>query len=120
MEHRLGQRFNVAIAVRLSASNRPWRNPALLANLSVSGGFVAVDLDVRVLTRIQIAVEFPEPPPCNAPTVEAYVVRRDRDGIGVEWCEFAPPVVIRLLQAELRRPGAAGPNTPLGDGGRNG
>jgi len=30
--------------------------------------------------------------------VAAYVVRHDKDGFGVEWCEYAPKPVLELLR----------------------
>jgi hypothetical protein len=83
-----------------------------LANLSVSGAFIKADFDVRLLSRIQVAIELPQRSRHDAPLIAAYVARKYKDGIGVEWCEFAPPDITRLLQSftarryvRLRKPG---------------
>ena len=75
-----------------------------LANLSVSGACLKTDFDLRVLSRIQVAIELPHRSKHEAPTVAAYVTRKFKDGIGIEWCEFAPQVISRLLQTFAARP----------------
>jgi len=35
--------------------------------------------------------------------ISAYVARRHRDGIGVEWCDFAPQAVVELLRSPAAR-----------------
>ena len=35
--------------------------------------------------------------------VPAFVIRHGTDGLGVEWCEFAPRPVVRLLQDTIRQ-----------------
>lgn len=69
-----------------------------LANLSVSGGFIEADFELRLLSRIEVALEVPRRSKHEAESIAAYVARKYKDGIGVEWCEFAPPAVTGLLQ----------------------
>ena len=106
MEHRWGERFPVDIAVRLAP--RPYTlSAARLTDLSVSGGWIRTSLDLRRLARVQVALVLPQRFTHATPIVNAFVVRRSREGIGVEWCEFAPRAVIEVLRAmqlHRRRP----------------
>jgi hypothetical protein len=70
-----------------------------LANISVSGAFIRAELEVRVLTRIEVSIELPRRARHQAPAIAAYVARKLRDGIGIEWCQFAPPPILELLQS---------------------
>jgi hypothetical protein len=40
----------------------------------------------------------PQKFPPATPLISAYVARKYRDGIGVEWCDFAPRGVVELLR----------------------
>ena len=92
MEHRWGQRFRVHQIVRLTAQR--WAAVAQLKDVSVSGAYLLT----------------PAPPPARITwitidfgtaqhhvLVAADVVRRSRDGFGIEWREFAPQAVSQLL-----------------------
>src|SRR5208282_4030386 len=70
-----------------------------LTNLSLSGAFIKGGVDVRVLSRIQVVIEVPSRFKHATPIVSAYVARKFKDGIGVEWCEFAPQAVIDLIRS---------------------
>jgi hypothetical protein len=102
MEHRWGERVGVDIPVRITGHPFTVR-AGRLANLSVSGAFIRADVDVRPLTRILVAIEQPHRPKRDAPTIPAFVARKLKDGIGIEWCEFKPPAIHRLLQASTTR-----------------
>jgi hypothetical protein len=102
MEHRWGERVGVDIPVRVTGHPFTVRT-GRLANLSVSGGFIRAEFDLRLLSRIQIAIEMPQRSKHEAPVVAAYVARKFKDGIGIEWCEFAPPAVISMLQSFAAR-----------------
>jgi hypothetical protein len=103
MEHRWGERVPVDFPVRVTALRFSVRE-GRLSDLSVSGALIRAELEVRVLSRIQIALVLPLWPKHESPVVEAYVVRRHRDGFGIEWCEFAPHAVSELLHAVVTRP----------------
>jgi PilZ domain len=97
MEHRWGQRVAVDLAIRIAG--RPYNvRAARLADLSSSGAFIKVCADLRPLSRVQIAIALPHKLTRPTPMVAAYVVRRCKDGIGVEWCEYAPKPVLELLR----------------------
>ena len=93
-----------------------------LSNLSVSGAFIRAEVDVRPLSRIVVAIELPHRPKSDAPMIPAFVARKLKDGIGIEWCEFKPPAINRILQSSTARhyrhrragaPGAISPRSAL-------
>jgi hypothetical protein len=103
MEHRWGERVGVDLPVRITGHPFSVRN-GRLHNLSVSGAFIKVDYDLRLLSRIQVAIEMPQRSKHEAPVLAAYVARKYKDGIGVEWCEFAPTPIPQLLYSFSARP----------------
>jgi hypothetical protein len=103
MEHRWGERIPVDFPVRVTALRFSVRD-GRLADLSVSGALVKAELDVRVLSRIQIALVLPLRLKHESPIVEAFVTRKHRHEFGIEWCEFAPRAVSELLRAVVTRP----------------
>jgi hypothetical protein len=58
---------------------------------------------LRLLSRIQVAIELPHRSRHDAPIIAAYIARNAKDGIGIEWCEFSPPDIDRLLQSFTTR-----------------
>lgn len=102
MEHRWGERVGVDIPVRITGHPFSVRT-GRLSNLSVSGAFIRADVDVRLLSRILVAIELPHRLKRDAPMIPAFVARKLKDGIGIEWCEFKPPAISRLLQSSIAR-----------------
>jgi hypothetical protein len=98
MEHRWGRRVPAAIPVRLRAADNLREHPAHLANVSLSGGWIPAKISVRPLSRIQVVFEV-RVPRQGQQTVNAYVARHSQAGIGLEWCEHAPEVIVSLLRA---------------------
>ena len=76
-----------------------------LIDLSMSGGFILTTVDLRELRRLQISLVLPQRFSVATPLISAYVTRRDRDGIGVEWCDFAPRGVVELLRSSAVKRG---------------
>ena len=74
-----------------------------ISNLSVSGAFIKAEFQLRLLSRIQVAIEMPHRSRHDAPIIAAYIARKAKDGIGIEWCEFAPPDISWLLQSFTTR-----------------
>jgi PilZ domain-containing protein len=101
MEHRWGERISLDIGVRIGA--QPFAvGTGRLLDLSMSGANLKIRGDLRVLSRIQVALMLPSRR--ATPLISAYVTRRHRDGVGIEWCEFAPQPVCELLRSsELGR-----------------
>lgn len=98
MEHRWGERFGVDILVRLGTKPYAVRT-GRLTDLSMSGGHIKISLDLRLLSRVQVALVLPGRFSHATPLIGAYVARRHREGVGVEWCDFAPPAVVDLLRS---------------------
>jgi hypothetical protein len=102
MEHRWGQRVAVDVPIRLSAGPFSGRS-ARLTNVSVSGGCIKSSFDLRLLSRIELAIELPRRfTPATSPLV-AYVTRKLKSGAGIEWCEFAPPAISELIRSATPR-----------------
>jgi hypothetical protein len=98
MEHRWGKRFAVDLAVRVAGKPYNVRMGRLL-DLSVSGAYINVSADLHLLSRVQIAIiALPQRFVHPTPMVAAFVARKSKDGIGVEWCEHAPKPVLELLR----------------------
>src|SRR5579863_1532964 len=97
MDHRWGRRVQVDFPVWVAAHRAAVRDGRLI-DLSISGALIEADLDARVLSRVQVILLLPACPRHEAPVLEAYVARKHRHGIGVEWCEFAPRAVRELLR----------------------
>jgi hypothetical protein len=91
------------LPVRLTAHPFAVRH-GRIANLSVSGASIKADFDLRPLSRVQIVIEIPHKTRSEAPSIAAYVTRCIKGSIGIEWCEFAPPVVGELLATLAARP----------------
>jgi hypothetical protein len=93
---RWGQRIQVDIPVQVAAN----ASPAIhghLKNLSLSGALMETDHELRLHAYIEISIKLPETGR-NAMRVMARVTRKLKDGVGVEWCEFAPSTVKDLLR----------------------
>jgi PilZ domain len=103
MEQRWGERLTVNVPVRVSAHAFSVRD-GRLTDLSVSGGHLVVDMDLRPGARVEVLVVLPYRSKHEAPAVYGYVTRKYRDGFGIEWCEFAPLAVEELLRTAVRRP----------------
>jgi PilZ domain len=97
LEQRWGRRFRVNIPVRVSAGALA-RVDGRMKNLSLSGALMKSDCDLRLHTRIEVYIELPPPSP-RAAVVEAHVSRKLKEGVGIEWCEFAPNIVKDLLRS---------------------
>jgi hypothetical protein len=102
MEHRWGERMAVDVPIRLGATVFSAKRGRLV-NLSLSGGFIKTNLNLRVLSRLEVVIEAPRRVKRDAVMVAAYVARKTDEGIGVEWCEFAPQVVGELIREEKQR-----------------
>jgi PilZ domain len=96
LEHRWGERVCVNIPVRVSAAAQA-RAGGCVKNLSLSGAFMKSDCELRLHALIEVRIRLPPPASCSA-VVEAHVSRKIDEGVGIEWCEFAPSIVKDLLR----------------------
>jgi hypothetical protein len=85
MEHRWGQRMPCRAVVRISHDEHA-SVEGRMRDISSSGAFIETKADIPVYTRITLWVLGNESA-AHAVEIPATVVRTDRDGIGVEWCE---------------------------------
>jgi PilZ domain len=97
-EGRWGDRVGVNIPVQVSANAST--ADGCMKNLSLSGALVKANVDLGLHAIIQVSIKMP-PPSQRAAAVAAYVSRKAKEGVGVEWCEFAPSVVKDLLRSPL-------------------
>jgi hypothetical protein len=101
MEHRWGERIRVNIPVHVSAAASA-EFDGCMKNLSLSGALMKVDCELRLhsLIEVHIDVHLELPPPApRAAVLKAHVSRKLKEGIGIEWCEFAPTIVKDLLRS---------------------
>jgi hypothetical protein len=96
MEHRWGQRSNVQVAVRLRMVGGAAMN-GCLQNLSVSGAFVHICTSAPIGALLELEVPLTHRSGHHLPRACAYVARRTTEGIGIEWCDLAPPLALELL-----------------------
>ena len=94
---RWGQRIAVDIPVRVAVHDSPAIH-GQLKNLSLSGALMEADHELRLHAYIEISIKLPETGP-SAIRVMARVMRKSKDAVGVEWCEFAPNTIKDLLRS---------------------
>ena len=97
MEHRWGQRMAVDFTARVGAEPAS-RHLARVVDVSISGAFLRIGLPVDDLHAVHIEIPLPGKRRARR-VVEAYVVRRAEDGVGVEWADLAPEPVMAMLAA---------------------
>jgi hypothetical protein len=97
MEHRWGLRREVEQAVHLWAPGGIAAS-GQLRNISISGALVRSSLPVALFGRIRFRVATPGGPGKGKWLAEAQVVRLERNGFAVEWCEFAPLLARALIR----------------------
>jgi PilZ domain len=96
-ESRWGERVKVNIPVQLSADTLTGTD-GCMRNLSLSGALVKADVDLGLHSLIKVSIKMPSPSQ-RAEAVTAYVSRKLEEGVGIEWCEFAPILVKELLRS---------------------
>jgi hypothetical protein len=101
-ESRWGDRVKLNIPIRLSTYSLASTGGCII-NLSLSGALVRIDVELGLHSLVEVSIK-KQLPSLPAEAVTAYVSRRLREGIGIEWCVFAPSVVKDLLRSPLIRP----------------
>jgi hypothetical protein len=109
MEHRCGNRVVLGQPVRV-IGDRKAVGLGLLCEVSVSGGFIRTRLHVPELARV--CVKWHDSLREGAAgakrsgdrdyALEAFVVRCSEAGVALEWCQFAPGSIVRLVRRHLR------------------
>jgi hypothetical protein len=111
MEHRWGNRISVDQPVRINSAGLS--GTGTLRNLSVSGAFIETSLPLSTLAMVRVSI--PRSPRARARAdARGFVVRRERDGIGIEWFDLAAlePAAVGAAQRQPVAPPrrAAGPD----------
>jgi len=101
-ESRWGDRVRVNIPVQVSTDDLS-RADGYIANLSLSGALVKAAVDLRLHSLIEVSLPSRSAAQ-HTEAVNAYVSRKLREGIGVEWCDFAPRIVKDLLRSTSTSP----------------
>jgi hypothetical protein len=101
LEHRWGERHEVNFPVRVDAGTAEKGGKGCVRNLSLSGALLTSDCDWRLNTLIEVGITMP-PPSTRIAIVRAIVSRKLKDGVGIEWYEFAPKVIEDLLRLGTR------------------
>jgi hypothetical protein len=96
-ESRWGDRVIVNIPVQVSV-NALIVADGCMKNLSLSGALMRADVDLELHSRIKVSIKMPLASR-RAEAITAYVSRKVAQGVGLEWCEFAPTVVKDLLRS---------------------
>jgi PilZ domain len=95
MDHRWGARTSVNLNVRVICQPGAIA-PGWLADVSISGAFVRTELKMQLLSPVRIMVIDRLPSGRRSMDLPAYVVRRDREGMGLEWRNLSPKTLQRL------------------------
>jgi PilZ domain-containing protein len=95
MEHRWGWRLRVDLTARVGDATG-LMNIARLRDVSVSGAFLETAAILRAFSSVD--VQFRTHTGSNSRLLSAQVVRTTPDGVGIEWREFAPHEVARLME----------------------
>jgi hypothetical protein len=94
-ESRWGDRVRVNIPVQVSANGLS--GEGYMKNLSLSGALVKADGNLKLYALVKVSIDMPSGSQRTA-EITAYVSRKNMEGVGVEWCEFAPRGVKDLLR----------------------
>jgi hypothetical protein len=92
----------VAVDIPVQVSAAAAGVDGFIMNLSLSGALVRSDCDLRLHTLIDVRIDLP-PPTTRTAVVKARISRKLQEGVGIEWCEFAPTIVKDLLRSPLVR-----------------
>lgn len=103
MEHRWGRRITLDLPAIVAHGER--RAAARLCDASLSGGFVATRMRLPLWSQVEVRL-VPVMSGQSAAAIPAAVVRARHDGLGIEWCEFAPEEIRELLARLPTTPGA--------------
>jgi hypothetical protein len=110
MEHRWGDRIDCNVAVKLLAdpASIGWGK---IRNVSASGAYIETLLPVRTLSMLSLRRASDREPGRYGNLIRAIVVRRDENGVGIEWTESESKEVAAIIQ-EAALYGPFGPLVP--------
>jgi hypothetical protein len=93
MEHRFGRRYPCGSSVRISAGAASEAHGWLL-NVSMSGAYIRTALDPPPFSLVSVTRIRDDDASIE---LLASVVRRDANGVGIEWCETPASSICHLL-----------------------
>jgi hypothetical protein len=99
--------MQIDIPIRMTGDRAARFHPGRLTNISLSGALICTAFAPRVQSRIRASWSSPPRSTHYLPAVTAYIVRASKDGIAVEWCEFAPTSVAQIMQDAASYPSAS-------------
>ena len=97
LDHRWGERVRVNIPVHVHASSSS-NADGCMKNLSLSGALMKSDCDLALHSLIEVSIALPAPSPHNT-VIRAHVARKFKEGVGIEWYEFAPRIIKELVRS---------------------
>lgn len=89
MEHRWGERYDTSVDVKLRHGNCHTERGRLV-NFSSSGAFVETNQVLPPLSHLVVELYLPLRTTNRKVTLTASVIRADREGVGIEWCDPLP------------------------------
>jgi hypothetical protein len=98
MEHRWGSRIVTDIPIRLVREPSGVVSIGRLIDVSFSGGLIIGAVGFRVFSHIQIVLRPSQFSKSEAPVVFAYVTRQWEHELGIEWLEFAPAAIAKIVR----------------------
>jgi hypothetical protein len=93
MEHRWGRRIRCGTPVRISCGAGQ-TGAGRMRDVSMSGAFVETSLDLPLFAPVELAVLRSHGWDI---ALSGHVVRRDADGVGIEWHEANPGAICPVL-----------------------
>lgn len=101
MEHRWGERVPVRQTVQLACGASP-PVAGVLENVSSSGAFVHTQGRGPPRGPVDVILQQGGLGGSRFVRLPAYVVREAENGVGIEWCEFAPRAIRELISRDRR------------------
>jgi hypothetical protein len=95
-EHRWGERVRVDLPVVVLQEGHA-AGGGFLNNVSLSGALLRSTHDLHLYALIGVRIVLPSSA-TESCIVKARVSRKPGNGIGIEWCDFAPAVVKDLVR----------------------
>jgi len=107
MEHRFGHRVRTQLRVGIGVSSQS-HSTGRLCNVSVSGAFVQTDLRLPSIGRVSVYFDEQHSHGSLKFALDAQLVRSTPEGLGLEWVDSEPAILLALLSALERSAAPAG------------
>jgi hypothetical protein len=107
MEHRFGHRVSTQLRVGIGVSSQN-HNTGRLRNVSVSGAFVQTDFRLPSMVRVRVYFDEQHSHGSLKFALDAHLVRSTPEGLGLEWVDSEPAILLALLSTLERSAAPAG------------